>query len=164
MKRSAGLLLYRRTGKAVEFFLVHPGGPFWRRKDDGAWTILKGMIEPGEDPLTAARREFAEETGFTVDGNFLELGDFTQPGGKVVMVWALEGDCDPAKLVSNEFEMEWPPRSGKRAHFPEVDRGGWFGESAAREKLLIGQRPMLDVFFARAGSAVTSAKSKPAPG
>jgi predicted NUDIX family NTP pyrophosphohydrolase len=144
MKRSAGILLHRRNGKAVEVFLVHPGGPFWKRRDNGAWTVPKGAIESGEEPLDAARREFAEETGFTVDGQFTEIGDFKQPGGKHVLVWAVEGDCDPARLVSNEFEMEWPPHSGKRLRFPEVDRGGWFGVDEAREKLLIGQRPMLD--------------------
>jgi predicted NUDIX family NTP pyrophosphohydrolase len=147
MKRSAGVLLYRRKGKAFEFFLVHPGGPFWTKRDDGAWTVPKGAIEPGEDPLAAARREFTEETGFTVNGDFIEIGTFKQPGGKHVLVWALEGDCDPEKLASNEFEMEWPPHSGQRQHFPEIDRGGWFGIAQAREKLLIGQRPMLDAFL-----------------
>jgi len=147
MKRSAGILLYRHKRKDVEVFLVHPGGPFWRAKDDGAWTIPKGAIEPGEDPLAAARREFTEETGFTVDGAFTELGSFKQPGGKHVLVWALEGDCDPAKLASNDFEMEWPPHSSKRQRFPEVDRGGWFTVAQARDKLLTGQRPMLDRFL-----------------
>jgi predicted NUDIX family NTP pyrophosphohydrolase len=147
MKRSAGVLLYRRKAKGFEVFLVHPGGPFWRNKDEGAWTIPKGIIEPGEDPLAAARREFGEETGFAVDGEFVELGHFKQPGGKLVAVWAVEGDCDPAKLSSNEFEMEWPPRSGKRARFPEADRGSWFGINDARQKMLIGQRPMLDAFL-----------------
>lgn len=147
MKRSAGILLYRHKGKNVEVFLVHPGGPFWTKKDDGAWTVPKGAIEPGEDPLAAARREFTEETGFTVDGDFIELGSFKQPGGKHVLVWALEGDCDAAELASNEFEMDWPPHSGKRQRFPEVDRGGWFGVEEARGKLLIGQRPMLQTFL-----------------
>jgi predicted NUDIX family NTP pyrophosphohydrolase len=147
MKRSAGLLLFRRKGSEFEFFLVHPGGPFWKNKDAGAWTIPKGAIDPGEDPLAAARREFEEETGFDVDGSFVELGSFKQPGGKYVLVWAVEGDCAPAKLASNEFEMEWPPRSGRRQWFPEVDIGGWFSLAEAREKMLIGQRPMLDRFF-----------------
>jgi predicted NUDIX family NTP pyrophosphohydrolase len=151
MKRSAGLLLYRRKAKGFEVFLVHPGGPFWRKKDDGAWTIPKGLIEPDEDPLAAARREFNEETGFEPEGEFNELGAFKQPGGKLVAVWAVEGDCDPAKLTSNEFEMEWPPRSGKRARFPEVDRGGWFSIDEARDKMLIGQRPMLEAFLRRQG-------------
>jgi predicted NUDIX family NTP pyrophosphohydrolase len=147
MKRSAGLLMFRRNGEQFEFFLVHPGGPFWKNKDDGAWTIPKGAIEPGEDPLAAARREFTEETGFAVEGDFAELGTFKQPGGKHVLVWAMEGDCDATKLASNDFEMDWPPRSGKRQRFPEVDRGGWFSEEQARNKLLIGQRPMLEAFL-----------------
>lgn len=139
--------MFRRKGQTFEFFLVHPGGPFWKKKDDGAWTIPKGAIEDGEDPLAAARREFTEETGFAVDGDFVELGTFKQPGGKHVLVWTVEGNCDSAKLISNEFEMEWPPRSGKWQRFPEVDRGGWFSEALARGKLLIGQRPMLEKFF-----------------
>lgn len=147
MKKSAGILLWRRKAKAYEFFLVHPGGPFWKNRDDGAWTIPKGAIEPDEEPLDAARREFTEETGFTLDGEFVELGTYKQPGGKRVLVWALEGDCDAGKLVSNEFEMDWPPRSGKRQRFPEVDRGRWFSENEARDKFLIGQRPMLDAFL-----------------
>lgn len=146
MKSSAGLLLYRRAGKQFEVFLVHPGGPFWKNKEDGAWTIPKGMIEPDEDPLLAARREFAEETGFEIDGDFVELGNFKQPGGKHVLVWAVEGECDPAKLASNAFEMEWPPRSGRKQSFPEVDRGAWFGLAEAQAKMLIGQRPMLERF------------------
>ena len=161
MKRSAGILMYRRKGKDFEFFLVHPGGPFWKNKDAGAWTIPKGAIEPNEDPLAAARREFTEETGFAVDGDFAELGTFRQPGGKHVLVWAVEGDCDPARLISNEFEMQWPPRSGRMQHFPEVDRGGWFSEAQARDKMLIGQRPMLDAFFA---VVTRTAKTKTAPG
>jgi predicted NUDIX family NTP pyrophosphohydrolase len=144
MKRSAGVLMYRRNRKEIEVFLVHPGGPFWKNKDEGSWTVPKGMIEPGEDPLAAARREFTEETGFAVDGAFTELGSFKQPGGKHVLVWGVEGDCDPAKLSSNDFEMEWPPRSSKRQRFSEVDRGGWFSVAEARERLLLGQRPMLD--------------------
>lgn len=164
MKRSAGILLYRRKGKYFEFFLVHPGGPFWKKKDAGAWTVPKGIIEPGEDPLAAARREFTEETGFSVEGDFVEIGDFKQPGGKHVLVWALEGDCDPAKLASNEFEMEWPPRSGKRQRFPEVDRGGWFNVNDAREKMLIGQRPILDTFFERQRAPKAPAQKRTAPG
>lgn len=152
MKRSAGVLMYRHGVGGFEFFLVHPGGPFWRNKDAGAWTIPKGMIEPGEDPLAAARREFEEETGFPVDGDFLELGSFKQPGGKHVSVWAVKGDCDPAKLASNAFEMEWPSRSGRRQSFPEVDRGGWFDPAEARDKLLVGQRGVIERFLERCAS------------
>jgi predicted NUDIX family NTP pyrophosphohydrolase len=160
MKRSAGVLMYRRRAGGFEFFLVHPGGPFWRNKDAGAWTVPKGMIEPGEEPLAAARREFEEETGFPVGGDFVELGSFRQPGGKDVAVWAVEGDCDPAQLASNSFEMEWPPRSGRRQSFPEVDRGGWFGIAEARDKLLIGQRAMLDRFL-EIGAAAPAGGEEP---
>ena len=148
MKRSAGILMYRRRGGSLEVFLVHPGGPFWKNKDDGAWQIPKGELATDEEPLLCARREFEEETGFSADGEFTELGTFRQPGGKHVQAWAVEGDCDPARLVSNEFEMEWPPRSGRRQSFPEVDRGGWFGIDEARGKLLLGQLPVLDRLLA----------------
>ena len=119
---SAGIMLYRRTGKALEVLLVHPGGPFWAKKDDGAWTIPKGLYESGEEPEAAARREFAEETGYAPAGEMLALGSFRQPSGKRVMAFALEDDFEPDELVSNTFEMEWPPRSGKRQSFPEIDR------------------------------------------
>ena len=161
MKRSAGLLLYRRNAEELEVFLVHPGGPFWRKKDDGAWTIPKGAIEEGEEALAAARREFAEETGFEPHGEFLEFGDFKQPGGKHVLVWAVEGDCNPTKLTSNEFEMEWPPRSGLYARFPEVDRGGWFTVEKARQKMLIGQRPVLDLLLLRIRPAINDKEPTP---
>ena len=147
-KLSAGLLMYRRLESgmegAFEVFLAHPGGPFWAKKDAGAWSVPKGEYAAGESPLEAARREFAEETGFRSEGPFAELGELKQAGGKVVSVWAFEGDCDPAGLVSNTFEMEWPPRSGKRVQMPEVDRGGWFSIAEAREKILKGQEPFLD--------------------
>ena len=150
--RSAGILLYRRREESVEVFLVHPGGPFWARKDEGAWTVPKGLVENNEDPLLAAKREFEEETGFKPPkGPFKELGTFRQPGGKLVAMWAAEGDCDPAKLASNTFELEWPPRSGKKRTFPEVDRGAWFGRDAAAQKILKGQRPALDALFRRHG-------------
>jgi predicted NUDIX family NTP pyrophosphohydrolase len=147
MKKSAGILMVRERAGHIEFFLVHPGGPFWKNRDAGAWTIPKGMVNPGEDALAAARREFEEETGFIVDGTFVPLGSFKQPGGKHVEAFAVAGDCDPDKLVSNEFEMPWPPHSGRMQRFPEVDRGGWFGEDEAREKLLIGQQPIIDRFL-----------------
>ena len=143
-KRSAGLLLYRRRGGNPEVFLVHPGGPFWAKKDAGAWTIPKGEIGEGEDELAAARRETAEETGFEPDGEFVALPPIRQKAGKVVVCWAIEADCDPAKLRSNLFSMEWPPRSGRMADFPEVDRGAWFPLAQARGKILEAQIPLLD--------------------
>lgn len=155
-RESAGLLLYKRTEDGLAVFLVHPGGPFWRNKDEGAWTIPKGLVELEEDRLAAARREFAEETGFAPEGDVLSLGAFLQPGGKVVYVWAVAGDADPAKLASNFFEMEWPPRSGRRARFPEADRAGWFGLAEARAKILKGQRPVVETLCARLGLAMPS--------
>jgi predicted NUDIX family NTP pyrophosphohydrolase len=144
-KRSAGLLMYRRAiSGEVEVLLVHPGGPFWAKKDKGAWSISKGEYADGEQPLDAAKREFEEETGFSAQGEFLELGQVQQSGGKVVSAWAFEGDCDPAKLVSNRFSMEWPPRSGRMIEFPEVDRGGWFAIHDAKEQILKSQAPFLD--------------------
>ena len=140
---SAGLLVYRGAGADIEVFLVHPGGPFWAKRDEGAWSIPKGLADKGEDLLAAAKREFAEETGCAVEGEFRPLGAFKQPGGKVVHAWAVEDDCDPAKLVSNLFEMEWPPRSGKRARFPEIDRAGWFKPPEAMVKILPGQRAIV---------------------
>src|ERR1700712_26900 len=142
--KSAGILLYRKRQREVEVFLVHPGGPFWRNKDQGAWSIPKGLIGTNEQPLAAAKREFREETGFEVDGDCLLLGAFRQPGGKDVIAYALEGDCDPARLRSNIFSMEWPPRSGQQQEFPEVDRGEWYRLADADVKILRGQRAMLD--------------------
>ncbi len=133
---SAGILLYR-AGPQV--FLAHPGGPLWAKKDLCVWTIPKGLASAGEDLLAAARREFTEETGFTVDGDFLELTPLTQPSGKVVHAWALQGDCDPANLRSNTFAMEWPPKSGRMQEFPEIDRAAWFDLSEARRRILTGQ-------------------------
>ena len=144
MPRSAGLLPYRRSGGGIEVFLVHPGGPFWAKKDAGAWTIAKGEVGDGEEALQAARREFLEETGFTPEGRFVALPPVRQKGGKLVLAWAIEADCDPARLRSNTFPMEWPPRSGRMRDFPEVDRGAWFGLAEAREKLLASQLPLLD--------------------
>jgi predicted NUDIX family NTP pyrophosphohydrolase len=143
-KRSAGLLLYRRRAGTLEVFLVHPGGPFWAKKDAGAWTIPKGEIDAGEDELAAARRETAEETGFTPAGEFVPLPPIRQKAGKVVIAWAVETDCDPAQLRSNLFSMEWPPRSGRMGEFPEIDRGAWFTIGEARVKMLEAQRPLLD--------------------
>jgi len=143
-KRSAGLLLYRKRAGTLEVFLVHPGGPFWTKKDAGAWTIPKGEIGEDEDPLVAARREMAEETGFSPEGRFIELPPVRQKAGKLVLAWAVEGDCDPAHLRSNLFEMEFPPRSGRMAEFPEVDRGDWFSLGEARGRILEAQMPFLD--------------------
>lgn len=142
-ERSAGLLLYRLRGVHPELLLVHPGGPFWAKKDAGAWSIPKGLMEAGEDALAAARREFAEETGYAPEGEAFPLGAFKQPSGKVVTAFAMEGDFDPAGLRSNMFEIEWPPRSGRLAEFPEADRGGWFTPDQAVEKLTKGQAPIV---------------------
>jgi predicted NUDIX family NTP pyrophosphohydrolase len=144
---SAGVLLFRGRAEQRQVLLVHPGGPFWAAKDLGAWSIPKGLVDPQEDRLAAARREFLEETGFAPDGAFLPLGTFRQPSGKHLTVWALEGDCDPARLVSNSFTMVWPPRSGKLCSFPEVDRGAWFGRDEAMTHILKGQKPILEQFF-----------------
>jgi predicted NUDIX family NTP pyrophosphohydrolase len=147
-KRSAGLLMYRQSGSGVEVFLVHPGGPFWAKKDEGAWSIPKGEYNGDEDPLAAARREFEEETGFVPEGIFREIGELKQSGGKIVVAWAFEGDCDPAQLRSNTFQMEWPPRSGRQIEAPEVDRGCWYSLGDARVKLLSGQRQFVDRLMA----------------
>jgi predicted NUDIX family NTP pyrophosphohydrolase len=143
-KRSAGLLMYRWLKGHLEVFLVHPGGPFWAKKDLGAWSISKGEYVEGELPLDAARREFQEETGFPATGDFLELGSVQQAGGKVVLAWAFEGDCDPSKLISNRCQIEWPPRSGRQIEIPEVDRGDWFSIGQAKERILKSQAPFLD--------------------
>ena len=143
---SAGLLMVRRaSNEGLEFLLVHPGGPLWAKKDEGAWTIPKGLVEAGEDPLETARREFEEETGFTpapADGSsFVSLGEIQQKSKKVVMAWAFWGDCDPTQMHSNTFELQWPPRSGKLCSFPEVDRAEFWSPSVARSKILAAQRP-----------------------
>ena len=143
-RQSAGLLLYRRRDGALEVLLVHPGGPLWAKRDLGAWSIPKGEIHPGEDPLAAARREFAEETGLPAAGPFVALGAIRQRGGKRVDAWAAPGDFDPASLNSVEFELEWPPRSGARRRFPEVDRAAWFALDEARRRILPAQAPLLD--------------------
>jgi predicted NUDIX family NTP pyrophosphohydrolase len=143
-KRSAGLLMYKRAGGALRLLLVHPGGPFWAKKDSGAWSIPKGEYVDGEDPLAVARREFAEELGCAASGALWPLGEITQAGRKVVTAWAIEGDVDVTAITSNIFEMEWPPKSGRRQTFPEVDRAGWFTVEEAREKMLAGQQPLID--------------------
>jgi len=143
-KRSAGILMYRRGAHGLELLLVHPGGPFWAKKDLGAWSIPKGEYSDSDDPLAAAIREFAEETGTQPRGELRPLGEVTQPGRKVVTAFALEGDFDPATLKSNSFEMEWPPKSGRRASFLEVDRAEWFSLETARAKILQGQREFIE--------------------
>lgn len=146
-KRSAGLLMYRKRDRGLEVLLAHPGGPFWANKDRGAWSIPKGEYGAGEDPLEAAKREFEEETGFAANGICNELGQVRQAGGKIVSVWAFEGDCDPGNLISNRCQVEWPPRSGSLIDFPEVDRGAWFSLTEARECILKSQEPFLDALL-----------------
>ena len=141
-KTSCGLLMYR-TGQDLEVLLVHLGGPFWARKDEGAWFVPKGEVESGEDPLAAARREFEEETGLRAEGPFQDLGTVRHKGGKTVHAWGFRGDCDPSAIRSNTFTMEWPPRSGRTSEFPEVDRAGWFDLETAREKLNPAQAELL---------------------
>ena len=142
-KRSAGLLMYRRLVSELEVFLVHPGGPIWAKKDKGAWTVPKGEYQLDENPLVAAQREFEEETGFHATGEFVDIGSIKQKSGKVVNVWAFEGNCDPAKLTSNTCDIEWPPRSGRSLEIPEVDRGRWFSMSEAHEYIREEQRGLL---------------------
>jgi predicted NUDIX family NTP pyrophosphohydrolase len=136
--------MFRFREGAVEVFLVHPGGPYWARKDLGAWSIPKGEPAPGEDPLVAACREFQEETGVAADGPFRPLAPVRQRGGKEVRAWAFAGDCDPSAIRSNTFALEWPPGSGRRAEFPEVDRAAWFALEEARRRILAGQVPLLE--------------------
>jgi predicted NUDIX family NTP pyrophosphohydrolase len=136
--------MYRRRRGVLEVFLVHPGGPFWAGKDAGAWSIPKGEYTLAEDPLAAARREFTEETGLTAAGEFIPLTPLKQPGGKIIHAWAVQGDCDPGAIRSNTFSLEWPPRSGRRQDFPEVDRAAWFPLAAAREKITQGQLGFLE--------------------
>jgi len=143
MKTSAGLLLYRRRD-FIEVFLVHPGGPLWAKKDAGAWSLPKGEFDAGEDPLEAAKREFLEETGTAIDGDFVALSPVVQRSGKTVFAWAIEAELDPSQLKSNSFSMEWPPRSGRFAEFPEVDRAAWFDLPEARNRILDGQVSFLD--------------------
>jgi len=144
LKQSAGVLLFRRIGREIEVLLAHPGGPFWKNKDDRAWSIPKGEYAENEDPLAAAKREFTEETGLTPSGDFIPLGEIRQPGGKAVTAWALEGDFDTTKLRSSTFSLAWPPRSGKLQEFPEIDRVEWFSLDAAHRKILKGQAEFLD--------------------
>ena len=141
---SAGLLLYRIRHAAIEVLLVHPGGPYWKTKDDGAWSIPKGEFSGAEHPLVAARREFFEETGVAIEGDLRALKPIQQSGGKIVHAWAVEGDLDPTAIVSNTFDIEWPPRSGRLQSFPEIDRAAWFALPEATRKILRGQMPLLE--------------------
>ncbi|HEY1783523.1 MAG TPA: NUDIX domain-containing protein [Roseiarcus sp.] len=151
-KISAGILLFRRAPAGVEVLLVHPGGPFWAKKDLGAWSIPKGLADEGEERLGAAKREFLEETGMAAEGDFLDLGGHKQPGGKTIVAWACEGDFDPAALTSNTFSLEWPPRSGKTAEFPEVDKAAFFSLDEALVKINKGQAPILATLVKRLGA------------
>jgi len=143
-KKSGGILPFRFQDNHLEVLLVHPGGPLWAGKDDGAWSISKGLFEENESPLDAAKREFKEETGFEVDGVFIELGRIKQPSGKIVFAWAVEKNLDERRIVSNKFSLEWPRRSGIMRDFPEIDRAGWFDIESARKKILKGQQGFID--------------------
>lgn len=142
--KSAGIIPYKYEGSELKVLLVHPGGPFWKNKDDGTWSIPKGVYGEDEDPLKAAKREFKEETGFDVDGEFLNLGGIKQSGGKVVCSWALGRDLDTEKIESNTFEMEWPPKTGNIQEYPEIDKAKWFSLEEAKRKILKNQAPLLD--------------------
>jgi predicted NUDIX family NTP pyrophosphohydrolase len=156
-KISAGVLLFRRRPAGVEVLLVHPGGPFWARKDAGAWSIPKGLGNEGEDWLAAAKREFLEETGMALEGDFYDLGQHKQPGGKTIAAFAREGDFDPASLKSNAFSIEWPPHSGRMAEFPEVDRAGWYSIEEAIVKATAGQRPIIAALAEKLGATAPEA-------
>ena len=142
-QKSAGILLYRIQQNSIEVFLVHPGGPFWSKKDDGAWSIPKGEFNENEEPLAAAKREFQEETGIKISGEFIQLSPVKQKSGKMVYAWAVEGDIDPEKIKSNHFEIEWPPRSGKMKSFPEIDKAAWFQLGDAQKIILEAQSALI---------------------
>ncbi len=149
MKKSAGILLYRIKNNNLQFFLVHPGGPFWKNKDVAAWSIPKGEFTEGEDPLAAAKREFTEETGQRIDGDFVELAPIQQKGGKIVFAWAVEGEIDESSIVSNTFQQEWPYKSGKWSSFPEVNKAGWFTSEEARIKINASQVDFIDQLISK---------------
>jgi predicted NUDIX family NTP pyrophosphohydrolase len=152
-KRSAGILMFRRRGSKFRLLLVHPGGPFWAKNDDGAWSIPKGEYEEGEDPLDVARREFEEELGAPAPADdVIDLGELVQPSRKVVAAFAVEGDFDPSALKSNRFELEWPPKSGRMQSFPEIDRAAWFAPDEAKAKILPGQRPFIERLLEHLGT------------
>ncbi|MEK7538491.1 MAG: NUDIX domain-containing protein [Patescibacteria group bacterium] len=158
-KLSAGILLYRVQQGELKVFLVHPGGPYWAKKDDGAWSIPKGEFDEGDDPLATAKREFMEETGSPIKGEYLPLSPLKQPSGKIVHAWAVEGDIDASTVKSNMFSMEWPPRSGVMQEFPEVDKGEWFNIPSAQQKLLSGQRRFLEELQNLLGCVILESKS-----
>ena len=145
--------MFRKRETTLQIFLVHPGGPFWKNKDAGSWSIPKGEYAEGEDPLEAAKREFCEETGFEANGEFIPLGQMKQSSGKAIIAWALEGDCLPAAIRSNTFSIEWPPKSGRQQEFPEVDRADWFSLEDARTRIVKGQLGFLDRLAERIGTA-----------
>lgn len=144
MKKSAGILVYRKKGKEIEYLLVHPGGPLYKNKEVNCWSIPKGEYDDNEDAFEAAKREFFEETGIRIDGDFISLKTVKQNGGKVVSAWAVEADIDTSKIRSNTFELEWPPKSGKYQKHPEIDRAEWFNYEEAKKKILKGQIPVID--------------------
>jgi len=146
-KKSAGILLYKKTGHDYYFLLVHPGGPLWMKRDLQSWSIPKGEFEDDEDPLAAAIREFLEETGYAVSGDFIKLDPVRQRSGKTIFAWALEGDFNASTIKSNSFELEWPPKSGTKKSFPEIDRGEWFSYDIAKEKIIQGQLPLLEQLY-----------------
>jgi predicted NUDIX family NTP pyrophosphohydrolase len=163
MKRSAGILVWRQRDGVPELFLVHPGGPFWKNKDDGAWSIPKGEIDPEEGSLEAARREFEEETGQAIDGDFTPLDPVKIASGKVIEAWAIEHDLDASAIRSNTFEIEWPPRSGQRQSFPEVDRAAWFSGPLALQKITPGQMPLLTQLLEKLGVPIPPVPPLAAP-
>ena len=143
-KKSAGILLYRFHNNCIEILLVHPGGPYWAKKDAGAWSIPKGEFEENEDPLNAATREMKEETGVTISGEFIELTPVKQKSRKLIYAWGVQGNINPEELTSNTFEIEWPPRSGKKKSFPEIDKAAWFKPEEAKKKIIEGQIPLIE--------------------
>lgn len=163
VKRSAGVLLFRKSRDGLEVLLVHPGGPFWKNKDEGAWSIPKGELEETEDAQAAARRELWEETGIVVAGPLMELGTFRQPSGKLVSAWAVEGDFDPNQLKSNSCWVEWPPKSGRSIEVPEVDRVAWFSLDEAMAKLTRGQVPIIRALAESLASATGTAEKNFSP-
>jgi predicted NUDIX family NTP pyrophosphohydrolase len=147
-KKSAGIIPYRLVGDQLEVLLAHPGGPFWKNKDLGAWSIVKGEYNGNEEPLDAAKREWKEETGLDVSGRFISLKPVKQKSGKEIIAWAVEADIDPSHITSNEFEIEWPPKSGRRQSFPEIDKVQWMPVATAKDKINPGQAPLLDQLLA----------------